>query len=80
MLDAKLLVEKVARKNNIVNSNSVRCDMDRTLNERLDSINTSAIYDVFGNNYDGRKICLKYFIELNVKYLEKQNSYCTYKK
>lgn len=69
LLNANLLVlKKFLEKNGIVNPNSVRCKIDKTLNERLDSINAFVLYDVFRNNYDVKKICSKYFIELNFKY------------
>lgn len=73
LLDTKLLVKKVAEKNNIEKSNVVRSDMDRALNSMLTYIDKTTIYDIFGNDYDGRTISLKYFINLCIHYLNKEN-------
>lgn len=76
LLDTKSLVRKVAEKNNIKNSNVVRSNMDRALNSMLNYIDKTTIYDVFGKDYDGRTISLKYFIDLCIRYLEKQRYCC----
>lgn len=76
LLDTKSLVKKVAEKNNVEKSNVVRSDMDRALNSMLNYIDKTTIYDVFGKDYDGRTISLKYFIDLCIRYLEKQRYCC----
>ena len=78
LLDTKTLVKKVADKNNILNDKVVRSDMDKALNSVLDLLDTNILYDIFENDYDGRKISLKYFIGLCIRYLEKQKDYCFY--
>lgn len=75
LLDTNKLVEKVAEKNNIKNSNAVRTNMDRALRSMLDCIDKKTIYDIF-QDYDGREISLKYFIDLCIRYLEKQRYCC----
>lgn len=45
--------------------------MDKSLNSTLDFIDNSKIYNIFGDDYDGRKISLKYLINLFVHYLKK---------
>lgn len=76
LFNIKLLVKEVAKKYNIEKSNVVRSDMDRALNSMLNYIDKTTIYDVFGKDYDGRTISLKYFIDLCVRYLEKQRYCC----
>ena len=39
------------------------------------AIDKDDIFEIFGNEYDGRKISLKYFIDLCVRHLEVQR-YC----
>lgn len=76
LFDTKSLVQKVAEKNNVEKSNVVRSDMDRALNSMLNYIDKTTIYNVFGKDYDGRTISLKYFIDLCIRYLEKQRYCC----
>lgn len=76
LFDTKTLVKKVAKKHKIKNDKVVRSDMDRALNSMLNYINKDKIYDIFGNNYDGRVISLKYFIDLCIRYLEEQRYCC----
>ena len=42
----------------------------------LDLIDNSVIYNIFGDFYDGRKISLKYFIDLCIHYLNEKNYCC----
>lgn len=56
-------------KNNISNDALVRSDMDKALNNVLDLVDQQIIYDIFGTDYDGRKISLRYFIDLCIRYL-----------
>ena len=70
LYDTKSLVKKVAEKNNISNDALVRSDMDKALNNVLDFVDQHIIYDIFGADYDGRKISLRYFIDLCVRYLK----------
>ena len=70
LYDTKTLVKKVAEKNNISNDALVRSDMDKALNNVLDFVDQHIIYDIFGADYDGRKISLRYFIDLCVRYLK----------
>lgn len=74
--DSSLLIKKVSEKNNILNDSAVRSDMDKSLNHMLNYTDHKIIYDIFQNDYDGRKISLKYFIDLCVHYLEKQKYLC----
>lgn len=74
--DSNLLIKKVAEKNNILNDKVVRSDVDRALNHMLDYTDKKVIYEFFQDDYDGRKISLKYFIDLCVHYLEKQKYIC----
>ena len=76
LLDTQALVKKVAEKNNILNDKLVRSDIDKVLNNISDLNNIEVIYDVFGNKYDGRKISLRYFIDLCIRYLEEQRYCC----
>lgn len=76
LLDTQALVRRVAEKNNILNDKLVRSDMDKILNNVLDLIDIKVIYDIFGDEYDGRKISLRYFIDLCIRYLEKQRYCC----
>lgn len=75
LLDTQNLIKKVAEKNNIENERLVRSDIDKTLNNVLDLIDKDDIFEIFGNEYDGRKISLKYFIDLCIRHLELQK-YC----
>ena len=75
LLDTQNLIKKVAEKNNIENDRLVRSDIDKTLNNVLDLIDKDDIFEIFGNEYDGRKISLKYFIDLCIRHLELQK-YC----
>lgn len=70
--DMNKLMKKIAEKNKISNEKVVRSAMDKSLNSMLDYININTIYDIFGDDYDGRKISVKYFIDLCIRYLEKQ--------
>lgn len=74
--DMNTLVKKVAEKNNIENDKVVRSAMDKSLNNILDFIDNSKIYSIFGDYYDGRKISVKYLIDLCIRYLKKQRYCC----
>lgn len=74
--DMNSLVKKVAEKNNIENDKIVRSAMDKSLNNILDFIDNSRIYSIFGDDYDGRKVSVKYLIDLCIRYLEKQRYCC----
>lgn len=74
--DMNALVKKVAEKNNIENDKIVRSAMDKSLNNILDFIDNSKVYDIFGDDYDGKKISVKYLIDLCIRYLEKQRYCC----
>lgn len=74
--DTQALVKKVAKKNKVLNDKLVRSDIDKVLNNALDLIDIQIIYDVFGNEYDGRKISFRYFIDLCIRFLEKQRYCC----
>lgn len=76
LFDTQALLKKVANKNNILNDKLVRSDIDKVLNNVLDLIDIKVIYDIFGNEYDGRKISLRYFIDLCIRYLENQRYCC----
>lgn len=77
--DMNKLVKKIAEKNRISNEKVVRSAMDKSLNSMLDYTNTDTIYDIFGDDYDGRKISVKYFIDLCIRYLEEQKESLYYK-
>lgn len=74
--DMNTLVKKVAEKNNIENDRVVRSAMDKSLNNILDFIDNTRVYNIFGDDYDGRKISVKYLIDLCIRYLEKQRYCC----
>ncbi len=74
--DMNTLVKKVAEKNNIENEKIVRSAMDKSLNNILDFIDNSKIYSIFGDYYDGRKVSVKYLIDLCIRYLKKQRYCC----
>lgn len=74
--DMNVLVKKIAEKNKISNEKIVRSAMDKALNTTLDYIDINVIHDIFGEDYDGRKISVKYFIDLCIRYLEKQRYCC----
>ena len=42
----------------------------------LDNTDKQIIYEIFEDDYDGRKISLKYFIDLCIRFLEKQRHCC----
>lgn len=71
--DMNTLVKKVAEKYNIENAKVVRSAMDKSLNNVLNFIDNSNIYNVFGDYYDGRKISVKYLIDLCIRYLENKD-------
>lgn len=72
--DMDTLLKKISEKNHVKNNKVVRSAMDKSLNNMLDYLHTDTIYNVFGDIYDGRKISLKYFIDLCIRYLkEKQD-------
>ncbi len=71
--DMNLLVEKVSERNNVTNTKVVRSAMDKSLNTALNYIDNNILYDFFNDYYDGRKISLKYFIDLCIHYLNKEN-------
>ena len=48
--------------------------MDKSLNSMLDNIDIKNIYEIFGDDYDGRKISLKYFIDLCIRFLDTQKA------
>lgn len=73
LLDTQILVKKVAEKNNVSNFLLVRSVMDKTLNNTLDLLDIKLLYDIFGEDYDGRKISLRYFIDLCIRYIEKHH-------
>ena len=73
--DINLLVKNVTEKNNAINKDVVRSVMDKTINSVLDLLDTSLVFEVFGDFYDGRKISLKYFLDLCIHYLE-EKKYC----
>ena len=50
--------------------------MNKSLNTMLDNTDFKIFYEVFGEDYDGRKISLKYFIDLCIRFLEKQRYCC----
>lgn len=50
--------------------------MDKSLNNMLYNTNSQIIYEIFEDDYEGRKISLKYFIDLCIRFLEKQKYYC----
>lgn len=62
----------VSQKNNVKNEKVVRSAMDRSLNSMLNYINKQTLYNIFGEDYDGRKISLKYFIDLCIRYLDNE--------
>lgn len=74
--DMNALVQKVSEKNNVENNKVVRSAMDKSLNNVLDYLHTNVLYDVFGEYYDGRKVSVKYFIDLCIRYLEEKERYC----
>ena len=76
LFDTKALVKKVAKKHKIKNDRIVRSDMDRALNSMLNYITKDGIYDILKENYDGRIISLKYFIDLCIRYLDEQRYCC----
>lgn len=69
--DMDEFVKRISEKNNVINEKSVRSVMDKSLNTMLEYTDISVIYNVFKDDYDGRKISLKYFIDLCIRYLEK---------
>ena len=74
------LIIKVAKKNEVTNYKGIRSVMDKSLNTMLDNTDIKIFYEVFEKDYDGRKISLKYFIDLCIRFLEKQRYYCLDKK
>jgi hypothetical protein len=60
----------------VENEKIVRSLMDKTLNNIFDSIDKNVIYDIFKDNYDGRKISLKYFVDLCIRYLDEKRYCC----
>ena len=76
LLDMNLLIEKIAKKYKISNPKVIRSDIDKSLNNPLDFVDKTNIYDIFKDDYDGRKISTKYFIDLCIRYLEKQRYGC----
>lgn len=73
--NSKLLLDMNAEKNSIDNANAVRTNMDRSLGNMLDYIDSKIIYEVF-EDYDGRTISLKYFIDLCIRHLKKIKICC----
>ena len=76
LLDMNDLMIKVAEQNEVMNYKVVRSAMDKSLNTMLDNTDIKIIYEIFGEDYDGRKISLKYFIDLCIRFLEKQRYCC----
>lgn len=76
LLDMNELMIKVAEKNEVMNYKVVRSAMDKSLNTMLDNTDIKVIYEIFEEDYDGRKISLKYFIDLCIRFLEKQRYCC----
>lgn len=74
--DMNILVKKVAEKNNVENEKVVRSVMDKSINSVLDYLHTDLLYEVFEEDYDGRKVSVKYFIDLCIRHLEKKEKYC----
>ena len=74
--DMNSLVIKVSEKNEVMNYKIVRSAMDKSLNTMLYNTNINVFYSIFEDDYDGRKISLKYFIDLCIRYLEKQKYCC----
>ena len=74
--DMNLLINEVAKKYDVANPKVVRSDMDKAINNTLDFTDNNIIYSVFGDDFDGRKISLKYLIDLCIRYLEKQRYCC----
>ncbi len=74
--DVNVLIEKVSEKNHVENNKVVRSAMDKSLNNVLDYLHTDVLYNVFGEYYDGRKVSVKYFIDLCIRYLEKERYCC----
>ena len=62
LLNVNLLIEKIAKKYKISNPKVIRSDIDKSLNNTLDFIDKTNIYDIFKDDYDGRKISTKYFV------------------
>lgn len=75
LYDMGKLINKVSKKNHKKNQSVIRSDIDKALNHMLDYIEPNSISEIF-EDYDGRKISLKYFIDLVVRYLEKQRYCC----
>lgn len=71
--DTTSLIREIARKNNILNEKSIRSDIDKSINNILDYTKDNVIYKVFGDDYDGRKVSFKYFIDLCIRYLNKKD-------
>lgn len=76
ILDMNELIIKVAKKNEVTNYKGIRSVMDKSLNTMLDNTDIKIFYEVFEKDYDGRKISLKYFIDLCIRFLEKQRYCC----
>lgn len=74
--DFNILIKNISVKNNVSNEKIVRSAMDKTLNNVLDCVDINVIYNIFGDNYDGRKISLKYFIDLFIRYLDEKRYCC----
>ena len=66
--DMNLLINEVAKKYDVANPKVVRSDMDKAINNTLDFTDNNIIYSVFGDDFDGRKISLKYLIDLCIRY------------
>lgn len=76
LYDINELMLKIAEIHEVENHKIVRSAIDKSLNTMLDNTNINIIYEIFGENYDGRKISLKYFIDLCIRFLEKQRYCC----
>ncbi len=75
LYDMGKLMNKISKKNHNKNQSVIRSDIDKALNHMLNYTDSNVISEIF-EDYDGRKISLKYFIDLVVRYLEKQRYCC----
>lgn len=76
LFDSQQLVKEISKKNNVLDYKIVRSDMDKALNNMLEFTDMNIIHNLFEKDYDGRKISLKYFINLCIRYLDKQKYLC----
>lgn len=74
--DTYSLVKEIAIRNNMPNEKSIRSDIDKSINSILDYTRNEILYAIFGDDYDGRKVSFKYFMDLCIRYLNKQRYCC----